>query len=459
MNGLSYRHTTCPFGTEYLIIQRNFDTGGYPIVGGSEVTSLYSPYIDGTLYSWVLFEACMGPPPLALSVPIPVDPTSEANVYAPVASSFGGVIEEQTSLGTFLTAAPGIYQYGAYYTGLTRDDAMGLRYLLSTNLINWETVAPGALVSVSTTNFNNQAAFPVNPASPVVSQGVNYGTFNLGALLSFAATNPPATVAAQFPGVTVNPVSSQLVLVTNQTVVSYFTNFLGSQAGSPPVLIVATNYSVSFMTIYDDTFPNVITNFINYSPNTTYRLQTITIGPVLGGQAGNPSVTNITYQTVVVSNLASGDYYLAPTNFCGLDIISTLLTNVFSVTNTITSSTTNIVTSTNTTALGFTQNQVVTLTNVIYVTHPVTCSQTPNATGLYQGVEKINFVYSSFDSLVGQTFQPITNVYTMLSVTNSQVRPADHHPGGDHSGSSFLRVRSGHCQPVRDIHRRPEPHF
>ncbi|HWY29964.1 MAG TPA: hypothetical protein VNX46_04380, partial [Candidatus Acidoferrum sp.] len=413
--------TTCPFGTEYLIVQRNFDTGGYPIVGSSQVNSIYSPYVNGSLYSWVLSQACTGPNPLALSIPVIVDPTPEADRYTPLASSAGGFVAVQTKFGLALTFAPGIYTYGAYYTGLTRDDVMGLRYLLSTNLINWETVAPGGVITVSTTNLNNEVAFPVNPASPVVENGINYGTFDLGALLSSARTNPPATLVTLFPGVVVASSSSQLVLVTNQTVVSYFTNFPGSEVGSPPVLIVATNYSVGFTTIFTDTFANVITN--HYYPSTTYRIQTITVGPVKGGQAGSPSITNITYQTVVVTNMPSGDYYLVPTNQCGFDIVSTLLTNVFSVTNTLTSSTTNFVTSTNSRALGFTQNQVVTLTNVIFATHPVTCTLTPNATGLYQGIEKINFVYSSFDSLVGQFFQPITNVYTMLSVTNSQVHP------------------------------------
>jgi len=387
--------TTCPFGTFYLIVQRNFDTGGYPIPGSQDVDSLYSPYINGTLYSWVLEQACTGPNPLALSVPVPADPTVLA-INSPVAAST-------------------LYQYGAYYTGLTHDDVMGLRYLLSTNLINWETVAPGGVITVSTTNLNNEVAFPANAASPN-----GFGTFDLGALLSSARTNPPATLVNLFPGVVVASSSSQLVLVTNQTVVSYFTNFPGSEVGSPPVLIVATNFSVGFTTIFTDTFANVITN--HYYPSTTYRIQTITVGPVKGGQAGSPSITNTTYQTVVVTNMPSGDYYLVPTNQCGFDIVSTLLTNVFSVTNTITSSTTNIVTSTNNTALGFTQNQVVTLTNVVFVTHPVTCTLTPNATGLYQGIEKINFVYSSFDSLVGQFFQPITNIYTMLAVTNSQVQ-------------------------------------
>jgi len=393
-------NTTCPAGMEYLVVQRNFDTGGYPIPGSSGVYSVYSPYVDGTLYSYTIFEDCGqgGTPYDAQTVPVLVDPAAGANL--PLAA---------------LNYSP-LFQYGAYATGLTRDDVMGLRYLLSTNLINNETVAPGALITFSTTNFNNEAAFPANAASPN-----GYGTLDLGALISSSRTNDPVTLQGLFPGVVVATSSSKLVLVTNQTVFSYYTNFLGSQAGSPPVLVIATNYSLGFTTIYSDTFANVVTNF--YSPSTTYQIQTITVGPRLGAQAGSPPATNVTYQTYVDTNTPSGDYYLIPTNQCGFDIVSTLLTNVYMTTNLITSAATNTVSGTNISAYAFSQNVVVTLTNVVFVTHPVTCSQVANATGLYQGIEKINFVYSSYDSLIGQYFQPITNIYTMLAVTNSQVRP------------------------------------
>src|ERR1019366_7247102 len=55
-----------------------------------------------------------------------------------------------------------------------------------------------------------------------------------------------------------------------------------------------------------------------------------------------------------------------------------------------------------------------------YVIYPVTCSQTTNATGLYQGIKHIKFVRADYDSLLGQYWQPVTNNYTMVFVTNSQ---------------------------------------
>ena len=45
-----------------------------------------------------------------------------------------------------------------------------------------------------------------------------------------------------------------------------------------------------------------------------------------------------------------------------------------------------------------------------------------NATGLYQGIEKIQFISAPYDSLLGQTFQPITNNYTMVFISGSKAQ-------------------------------------
>ena len=50
----------------------------------------------------------------------------------------------------------------------------------------------------------------------------------------------------------------------------------------------------------------------------------------------------------------------------------------------------------------------------------MTCTQSGPPTELLQGIDKIKYVKSSFDSLLGQFFQPITNNYTLTTVTNSQ---------------------------------------
>jgi len=64
-------------------------------------------------------------------------------------------------------------------------------------------------------------------------------------------------------------------------------------------------------------------------------------------------------------------------------------------------------------------------TNHIFVAEPVVCGVTAgggttNSPGLYQGIGKIRFVKTSYDSLLGQFYQPITNTYTMVLQVNHQ---------------------------------------
>jgi len=405
----------CPVGQEYLVVQRNFDIVSSPL---NQVQ--YSPYVNNTLYSYQIYEACSGPNPLALAVPYSVDPL--ADVYSPVASSYGGLVAENTSLGVLLSVTPGIYSYGSFYSGLTRDDVAGLRSLLQTNNINWETAAAGSLLLTATTNFTSPQLFPVSLATNgVLYNGTYYGTADLGAFLGAASTNPPATLQALYPGVTVLTSSNYFTVVTVTNVTAYFTNFIGSPAGSPPVLVFATNLSLAPLTIYVDTFANIITN--HYRTNAIATLVTTTVGPLVGAPAGSPLVTNTTTKTINLNNVPSGDFYILPTNSpCGLDIVSTLLTNVVVTTNLIVSTSSTNSATTNSSGYSYSQSLITYLTNYVFVIAPVTCGQTANATGLYEGIEGIQFVKTSYDSLLGQFFQPITNNYTMFAVTNSQVK-------------------------------------
>ena len=380
----------CPVGQEYIVVQRNFDFVSTPL---NQIQ--YSPYINDTLYSYQIIEFCTGPNPLAISAPFPVDPT--ADIYSPVASYLSGNIG-----------------YGDYFTGLTRDDVSGLRYLLKTNNINWETPAADSLMLTITTNLTTQQLYPTNTALPA-----GFGTFDLGALISSSRTNDPATLQILFPGVIVATSSNYFILATNVTTGSYFTNYNGEPAGSPPHLKTFTVTNYVPQTIYVTTFANVVTN--HYRKNTTTTLQTITVGPQNGAPAGSPSVTKVTTKTVIQTNVPSGDYYLLSPN-CPIDFIKTLQTNVVVTTNLITAASTNVVTATNTTAFGFSQNVVNYFTNYIYLVHPVSCDQVAPVPTLYQGIENIKYVKSSYDSLLGQFFQPITNFYTMVLVTNSQAK-------------------------------------
>ncbi len=392
---------TCPIDMEYSVIMRNFDTGGYPVPGSQTITSLYSPYVNNVLYYYYILEFCTGPTVLARPVPITVDPT--ANPDSSVATQFG-------------------ITWGEYYTGLTRDDVMGLRYLLTSKTINTESPVPGALVTAGTPT-GSYTAFPSNTNSPS-----NLGTFDLGALLSSAYTNDPVTLEALFPGVLVGNTITNVGLITNITVFAYFTNFPGSAVGSPPTLVVATNSSFGIGTNYTETFLNVITN--HYYSNTVVTLQTVTVGPPPGSAIPVTTIqTNITSTKVTLKGVPSGDYYFIPTNMpCGLEIANVLLTNVISQTNLSSSffgTNITVATTTNSAGISFTYAQTVSkYTNYVFRIPILSCSQTTNSPGLYRGIQKISFVETYFDDYIGTFYQPITNTYTAPFVnTNGQYQP------------------------------------
>lgn len=381
---------TCPLDELYLVVQRNLDPVPSP-TGQIQ----YSSYVNGTLYSYSIYEFCTGANPLAEAVEFPVDPY--AQTYTAIASLGGG-------LGA-----------GGFYQGLTRDDVGGLRYLLRTNNINLESPANGALMTLITTNTSFQQLYPTNANLPL-----GYGTYDLGQLVSSSRTNDPATLQTLFPGVIVASSSNYFILATNTVVSSYYTNYNGEPLGTAPHLKTYTNYTYYPQSIYVTTFANVVTN--HYSSNTVINLYTATVAPVNGAPLGSPSKTNVTSKTVTYTNVPSGDYYVLPPDQCPVNFVRTLQTNILATTNVITGVSTNVTATTNTTAYAYSQYSVSYFTNYIYVVYPVECTLTAsNAAGLYQGIENVKFVRANYDSLIGQFFQPITNTYTMGYVANSKV--------------------------------------
>jgi cyclophilin family peptidyl-prolyl cis-trans isomerase len=96
-----------------------------------------------------------------------------------------------------------------------------------------------------------------------------------------------------------------------------------------------------------------------------------------------------------------------------------LFTNVVVTTNLL-------ITASNSAGLFFSQSELSFATNHILIVEPIICGATAggtttNAPGLYQGLGKLQFVRTTFDSLLGQFFQPVTNTYTMEMVSNSKL--------------------------------------
>jgi hypothetical protein len=364
----------CP-AAYYLVVQRNFDVTASPL---NQLQ--YSPYVNGELYTYFILENCGAPgasPPNADAFEIPTDPLFN---NSPVSSGAGE--------GTLITIF-GIP--GRFYTDLTRDDVAALRYLLSTNNMNTEAPATGSQLE----NTNNPTTLLV--------------TSDLGALVAAAPSNSPAALTGLFPGVVIDTSTSYYTNISTPNVITFATNYYGEPAGTPPHIITITNgVTWSIVQRYVTTFANVVTN--SYHTNSTVTQLTTTFGAQPGTPVGSPFVTKTTAKTVTLTNTPTGDFFLIPPGSCGLTVVHVWLTNVVYTTNVIASAT-------NPDGSSTTISQVTSFTNHTLEVRP--CNFAPSPTALYQGIGKMQFVRANFDSLLGQFFQPVTNTYTMVSVTNS----------------------------------------
>lgn len=415
-NPLGLDNPRCPQDVEYIVVQRNFDTSpgvDYP----------YSSYINGNLYTFYIAENCGshpgGVPWSAITETSAAD--SGGDYYSAVAS--GGV------LGGDLPA-------GAYYTALTRDDVMGLKYLLSTNNINWEQPSAVSQLATITTNFAPQPFPPAGTTNAFNTtnsigyyyfsgdtNGAGFGYGNLSSLLAFSTTNDPAKLVAAYPGIVVANVSTNWLWASNETYSYSYTLPAGSAYGTAPTLTIKTNYIGYYQAHYLYQFENVFTN--HYYTNQA-KLVTEVVGPPAGSTYGSPSVTNI---SVTLTNQIEGDFFVQPvfyTGVCPVDIVDSSHFNVLAFTNYLTVADTNLLVSTNsiTNSVSFSNTKylVTYFTNYTYLINPVTCTTTAtNTPALRRGIGRVQFIRANYDALLGQTFQPITNYYTMVKIdTNSQ---------------------------------------
>jgi hypothetical protein len=376
----------CPVGNEYLVTKRNF--GMVP----SNLDQLpYSSYVNGVLFSYYIAEYC-GNPPLGSgtseAVEIPLDVGINAGRFTPLASA------------RFTSHVP-----GQFYTGLTRDDIAGLRYLLRWGHVHWEDVPAGSLVFVT----NN-----------VPTALTNLVTTNLAMLVSQSLTNDDATLVGLYPGLAIVPGSTvpRFTTAVTTNVSLYLTNYPFDPYGTPPHQAFATNYTTNLMFVYDRQFANVITQ--SYSPVSYVTVIDTTLSYAPFAPFGSPPVTNTT-TTTMLTNIPTGDFYIIPTNLCGIQILSNVFSQVVGVTNTLIA--TNTIVTTNTTTNSFSGTFLLSRTNISWWTShylayfPVLCIS--NEPSLRRGVEKITFVKTAYDSLLGRFYAPQTSFFTMTLVTNN----------------------------------------
>jgi hypothetical protein len=119
------------------IVQRNFDPE----------TLTQSFYVNGTLFSGIVLSVYYGGQVNDV-IEIPVDPL-DVNL---------SVADNGFSLSPYADSA---FSPGAFFTGLTEDDVGGLRYLLSTNNVAYETLLPNVFgTGTNASSFVNGAWRP-----------------------------------------------------------------------------------------------------------------------------------------------------------------------------------------------------------------------------------------------------------------------------------------------------------
>lgn len=353
--------STCPQGGPangytYEVIQRNYDITATPLNFNAPDVGQYSPYVNGELYTYFIFDNCDAPgasPGTADAIEFPVD---RLTFNPPVASGLG-----EDGLPT-----------GSFYNGLTRDDVAGLRYLMSSNNV----FAPGSGYLES--SAGGSVATSGGGGATIPEQ---ITTFNLS-VLQFEDPNTLQT------------------LVPNIVITSVTTNV------------------VNGVTTFTYTFGNVVTN--SFSTNTTVQILTTNIAPVNGAPIGSPAITNVTLSQKFQTNLISGDFFVVPTNSCGITVVSTVSTNVTTTTNTF-------LYNTNTPGQLLSESLIVYSTNhvlsVLLCTNSSAGATSNSVVGDFQGIERVQFVPvadNNYDYLTAQFITPITNQYTMVKILNGQ---------------------------------------
>ncbi len=256
----------------YLVIQRNFDP----------ITQLYSPYVNGILYDYEVEELC------ALT----------GNPYAPLVADAVEIVPDPSQLADSFSAVTAYNSkniVGTFYNNLTRDDIGGLRYLMSTNRINTETVDPSSQMVF--TNF---------------ATNILLNTLDLSVFSQQALTNDPVTLAGLYPGLVVTSSSNDFIQVRSTNIFAYLTNYNNTVPGAAPVSVLVTNFSTNFQTIYFDTFANVVTN--HFYTNGFVTTTTITIALPNNSPPGALPVETTSAPKTILTSFINGDFYIIPTN-------------------------------------------------------------------------------------------------------------------------------------------------
>jgi hypothetical protein len=312
-----------------------------------------------------------------------------------------------------------------FFTGLTRDDVGGLRYLLRANNMNIED------------SGQNTVALITNAIPQLLV------TSNLALLSSQAYTNNAAALQALYPNLQILSTSNYFTNVFLTNFIPIFTNFPWDQVGTAAHLAFITNVTPVVETLYQHSVGNVVTltnahgrlafvplPSIPAAPRrawVTLETSSVAFSNTPFGSPGTGLVTTNSSDVTFLTNAFTGDYVILDSNLCDIAILNSQLTNVLTFTNPVALATNSLILTNSSgftnagTVFSFTENEIFYFTNHTFVILPITCES--NNVAIRQGVEKINFIRRDYDSLLSRFFTPITNEYVLNAVTNYALYP------------------------------------
>ena len=354
--------------------------------------------------------------------------TTFTNVFFTTAAS-GGPFYSQVTIGFFtnytLSMKPGFCEPRlAYATNYTTNVAGIYQYsfgnvitnhfytnnyvqVLATNIF----LVNGGPVGSTGTNISVTTNYLGRPGGDIFIVPTNWCGYHYSTLLATLVTTTNTIVANTAPPP--SPPVQAAGQSYSQTFFGFETNYLLSiQPGFCEALITSgTNYSTNLVTAFNYVYSGIITN--RYNPNTLVTVVTTNLAAVTNGLVG--TLTNL-----VTTNLlnvgVTGDFFIVPPQWCGLKILATNFSTIVFSTNTV------FPTNSPAPDVGqrFSQTTVFVYTNTTYTVQPQICSTAPPVPNLRRGIEHVQFTRANYDSLIGQTFRPITNYYTMTVISNSQ---------------------------------------
>ena len=206
----------------YTVMKRNFDP----------VTWMHSSYVNGALYSYTIQETY---PSNWEAVEVAVDPFSPAYTSVSILEGLsGGTVDSRV----FSTFSPGMF-----YTGLTRDDVGGLRYIYRALNVNVEAPSPDATLASGFAGGGGSPYAPAQPAPDTTEDPDNGDAAagqNRNTSRSTAATGDPYRPADPDPGTgTTGPVFVQAALRPGIEKVNFVRAEFDSKVGA---FITRTNF-------------------------------------------------------------------------------------------------------------------------------------------------------------------------------------------------------------------------